>query len=1034
MMLPLLLLLAANSAAGLASPELFVAPGGSATAAGTQADPLGGIREARDAARKLAKPVTVRIAAGRYHAGSAAIAFDERDSGVSFVGPGSESTAGDKALAGEAVVYGGVRVTGWQRHGGIWRARWSGARFYALTEGNRAATLAREPDLGSGYLARRISKPFVTYSNGSLPASFDCSEPNQCSLYFSLGGFAEVEPVAAVNHSNRTISIEVMDRDPYGHDGLTSGYQKAYIQGAKEFISTNGEWALAGGFVYYRPLLDGTDPNDAVITACTAPRLLSVVGSSTAPDAIARNLSFTNISFVGSGFSPYWTIPPDTGGGKTFFGKAPYQSNFLTAPQQMGMVYLENASAVSVTGCRLLASGHSAVWMQGYAQHHVIQANWIEESGFMGVFIQSTCQPSSPQDRRRSMRRRVQEAPPSMCDFDSYSSPEEAYVSHHNTVRDNYILDSGRLIGWGAGIYLYESGENELSHNLISRTPRDGVGLFGAQVPFGQEMWGVLADFNSGMRIARTRHNHVAWNDISLTSTDTADTGDIEMYGIGTGNVIERNAIHDTYDENGMHSALFADDFSPNTTFHANIVFWARYGPVCSGDCDMFLIKSMNTTMSANVFADSQSHEVGALQTFALPAANGLVHKTVVWNMSLNQYTTVSTCDSKGHCNHKQVYDATHQEPPYAMRQPCAATCRQLSELDNPGCPFNRSLMPNAGPIPPWRNGTCTWSFPLGKGGFDFPPWLLDAPVVRSVDFNWYAGLSPDAFQQNGSWMPGGKASVSTNCSAARLPCPSGYPAGRTYCPYRPVPAQCSKPAPGFVQNYSSAGKECGWEDNSVTDATVSAATASDLFHRPGQAKPWHMLALEDYQVRAESQAAKKLGLTVADITDVTQIGVRAAHSRFHGVSEALRTVPAPFKCKLSAERFDRRWGVHDIRSVGVGPGTSGGAQGVHVDDGAWARFDRMDFGRSGQAVRSLSALVKGEGQLLFTLDAPTAASASTVLGTINVTKSSPDAWRVVNGTTMDTPAAPTGVHALYVVFVSTNASIPDVSVDWVRF
>ena len=49
----------------------------------------------------------------------------------------------------------------------------------------------------------------------------------------------------------------------------------------------------------------------------------------------------------------------------------------------------------------------------------------------------------------------------------------------------------------------------------------------------------------------------------------------------------------------------------------------------------LFRIKSMNTTMSANVFADSQSHEVGALQTFALPAANGLVHKSIVWNSKI---------------------------------------------------------------------------------------------------------------------------------------------------------------------------------------------------------------------------------------------------------------------------------------------------------------------------------------------------------------------------------------------------------------
>ena len=49
---------------------------------------------------------------------------------------------------------------------------------------------------------------------------------------------------------------------------------------------------------------------------------------------------------------------------------------------------------------------------------------------------------------------------------------------------------------------------------------------------------------------------------MSLTNQDSDDTGEIEMYGIGSGNLIEHNALHDIYDSGtGMHSVMFSDDW-----------------------------------------------------------------------------------------------------------------------------------------------------------------------------------------------------------------------------------------------------------------------------------------------------------------------------------------------------------------------------------------------------------------------------------------------------------------------------------------
>eukprot|EP01052_Picozoa_sp_SAG31_P007229 SAG31_NODE_342_length_17455_cov_6.381251_11_plen_182_part_00 len=145
--------------------------------------------------------------------------------------------------------------------------------------------------------------------------------------------------------------------------------------------------------------------------------------------------------------------------------------------------------------------------------------------------------------------------------------------------------------------------------------------------------------------------------------------------------MITDNVLHDVYDANGMHSVLFADDWCPNTTFARNTIFWVSLAG--GSDCDLFMIKSLNSTVTANVFADSAAHQVGSLSTYEFPAANGMVLQNIHFNLSLGP-----------------VSAKTNAQPPYDLRFPANATTLQVNHENHPGCPFNWSA--------PERNGA--WS------------------------------------------------------------------------------------------------------------------------------------------------------------------------------------------------------------------------------------------------------------------------------------------------------------------------------------
>ena len=686
-----------------------------------------------------------------------------------------------------------------------------------------------------------------------------------------------------------------------------------------------------------------------------------------------------------------------------------FQSNYIMTAFQQGQLYFENASSITVEGCELAAAGQTGVWMQGFVQNVTVVGNVIRDTGFCGMYVSGYCRASSSEDRRRRLsemvdagglhlrsgsgsgsgsgggreRARLREAYHSReCVYGSFESPEEAYVSKGNTIAHNYLLNGNLAIGGYAGILLYESGENLISHNVIKRYARDAVGLFGSELAFGEVQDGVLVDYNSSNRFSQTKSNLVSWNDMSLTNQDSDDTGEIEMYGTGFGNTMEYNALHDIYDSStGAHSVLFSDDWSPNTTWHSNLV-----GPFVKlaggGDCDFFMIKSIEMRVTGNVFADSTAHKGGDIVAYEFPVSDMSMTRNIWFNttrMNPKQGTRPTNSSSL-----TQHFFPAWGEWPYGL------TTDEFYQQSMPGCPESwTSPCPHFTKKPlHCANDRCSWSFPLGKGGFDLPASIRSTQTISEIDFNYYAGLDPSVWN--------------LQCIRAwnRSPVDGGFP--------------CFD-----AEHYDRHG---------VLNATATELDAAKLFHRP-TTKENHELSIDDYTVRSDSVPAIELGFVP---WDTTLIGPQT--TRFTADSAMVR---AAWQMRVQGEDQDRMEGVHPVgalggshtggptRAIGSAP-QAGGSVGaaLGVTPGGWSRYERLDFGAVGMDLGAVSARVSGAGTLVFTLQNLEGSRNGVRIATLNYNVSALAndpfhvGWAVARTTNITAAGASlSGLHTVYVQF-----------------
>lgn len=465
--------------------------------------PIKTLAQARDAARAQrvktrTAPITIRISNGTYYLSETLVLTPEDSNTIWEAAPGARP-----------VISGGRVIGPWKKTGSTWTADATGPYFRQLFISGRRAQRARTPNFGYFRIDGPSSqdKPFKLKYRGSdiKPAWAERGDVEVVGLF----AWADIRmPIVSVDEAAH---VATLSTDPRASNKEVDA--RYYIENTPDALDAAGEWYLDKNkqTVSYWPM-PGENMLEELVIAPAIPQLIRLEGKPEAGETV-KNVTFRSLKFAHAD----WTMGPE--------GYADTQAAVPAGAVIEGIGALD----CKIEKCSIAHCGGYAVWFGRGSKRNQILASEMFDLGGGGVKIGEPKQ-----------------------------TPNEAEQNYENVIADNHIHDVGLVYAPAVGIWVLQSGRNQILHNHVHD-------LFYTAISVGWT-WGYGPNQSKGNLIA-FNHLHNIGKEI------LSDMGGIYTLGMQPGTIIRNNLIHDISSFTYGGWGIYPDEGSTEMLIENNIVY-----------------------------------------------------------------------------------------------------------------------------------------------------------------------------------------------------------------------------------------------------------------------------------------------------------------------------------------------------------------------------------------------------------------------------------------------------------------------------